>query len=983
MYHKLNNEIKRINNVIEELLPYQYMKIIEINDWDFTQKDVSKRVNIGYNWDYNHFPVKFKKEIDIPNEYYGEFWFGGETLIKVDGKPYGEINEYHREIALPSGKHLIEAEVVPYNLFGRPSKAIFERANLIKINFEVKKLIRYFTGISQIMQNTDDTALIDELSDLIDKTFGIISIPKETNTYLNSIERMNLNYRQLSNIWSRPRFNKFPGGNLDVSEALKYLELRLKDLRSKYPKIGNIYVTGHAHIDYAWLWPIEETKRKILRTFSNAVLLAEKFDKFTFTQSSAQMYEDIEGSDLFEKIKELVEKGKWDPNGGMWVESDTKIPSIESLIRQFYYAQRFFKERFDKYTSVCWLPDVFGFSWILPQIIKQAKINYFFTTKLTWNEKNPFPYDICYWKGIDGTKVLYHSFYNPKGGYNGYLDAECAIKTFNNFRDRKIFDGTLLTYGYGDGGGGPSEEHMMDFEVTNNLPYVPELIPTTGDKFFRILNESIKDKEIPVWDNELYFEFHRATHFTQLNMKKYHKLLEDELFFAEYILAINNIEYDFSDIWKKLLTREFHDIIPGSSIKEVYDEAVDTLKMEIKNCKDIIDRNLNDSEECVLINYSNYNSDMYFESENEYNLPAQKTYDGRYIYEIESIPSFSNRNLESGEPIIDNYKEDDDLILENEYYLVMVYNDGIEIYDKKKDRNLFEGKGNVLTLYEDIPFAWGAWDIDYNYKKFGEILKAKKISVVESGKLRKVIKLEYEYETTKIIQYISLAKNSKRVDIKTEIDWHLRKKLLKAIFPIDVFSRYARFDISGGYITRPLHKNTTYEQAMFEVYMHRWFDISEPDFGVAILNNGIYSTSIDNNVFGLSLIHGPIYPDLYADEGKHELMYSIMSHSNNIREINEEAEKINKPLRILKKKVELKDKILDFNPLKVVAVFKKDNNLIVRLVEVEGKRGMCKFNIKHMYNNVYLSNILLDEKHLLSENEFEYKPFKIYTLIFE
>ncbi|WP_206076274.1 alpha-mannosidase [Marinitoga lauensis] len=869
MYHKLDKELKRINNIIEEIFPYQVVDIIPVNEnWKFIQGEKIEDVNTGYKWEYSIFPVKFIKEINVPYGYYGEFWFGGETLIRIDGKIYGEINEHHKEIELPAGKYIIEAETVPYNLFGRPGKAIFEKANLIKIDFKVKKLIRYIAGISQLMENVEDNSLINELSNLINEMYKQLDIPKETNNYLSSVERMPETFKEVSNIWSRPEFKGFSGGNINVSKALEVIEENLNILRNKYPKVGKVYVTGHAHIDYAWLWPIEETKRKVLRTFSNAIRLADKYKHFTFTQSTAQMYEDIEGTELFEKIKKLFKEGKWDPNGGMWVEADTKIPSLESLIKQFYYAQKYFKEKFGEYSNVCWLPDVFGFSWVLPQIAKQAKIDYFFTTKLTWNEKNPFPYDICYWRGIDGSEILYHSFNNPKEGYNGYLDVECTLKTFKNFRNRDIFDGTLLTYGYGDGGGGPSEAHMIDFEVTNKLPYTPKLIPVTARKFFEILNDEIKGKKLPVWDNELYFEFHRATHFTQLNMKKYHKLLEDELFFTEYILSLNNIKFDLSESWKKLLTREFHDIIPGSSIKEVYEEAEKTLKEEIEKCKNLVNEKLKNSENTILLNYGNYESDKYFESEEKFELKAQKTYDGKYFYEINNVlPMFSNRKIKVGEPVILNKPLKNNYILENDNYLVECFEDVIKVYDKKNERDLFKGKGNTLVLYDDVPLAWGAWDIDYNYKEFGEILKAKKVSAVENGDLRKVIKLEYEYETTKIIQYVMLVQKSKRIDVKTEIDWHLRKKLLKAIFPMDILSRYARFDISGGYITRPVHKNTSYEQAMFEVYMHRWCEISEPDFGIAILNNGIYSTSIDNNIFGLSLIHGPIYPDLYADEG--------------------------------------------------------------------------------------------------------------------
>jgi alpha-mannosidase len=987
MYHKINHEVLRIKEIIKDLYPYQYIDIIPINNWEFEQNGKVSNIEIGYEWNYTTFPVIFRNEIKIPKDYYGEFWFGGETLIKIDGKPYGEINEYHKEIDFSfisnNINHIIEAEVVPYNLFGTPStKTIFEKANFIKINHNMRKLIRYFVGISQLIELSNNESLNNELSDLINKAFKLIELPRETSHYLSTIERSPLK-KQLSTLWSRPQFEKFSGEYINVDVPIEYIENKLYNLRNKYPKIGNVYISGHAHIDYAWLWPIEETKRKIVRTFSNAVLLAKKYKDFTFTQSSAQMYKDIENTELFENIKNLISEGKWDANGGMWVESDTKIPSLESLIRQFYYAQLYFKEKFGEYSNVCWLPDVFGFSWILPQIAKQAKIELFFTTKMTWNEKNDFPYDICYWKGIDGSKIIYHSFKNPKEGYDGFLDAECILKTFNNFRNADIFNGTLLTYGYGDGGGGPSEEHMIDFEVTNKLPFVPKLIPTTGRNFSNTLKEEIKDKKIPVWDNELYFEFHRATHFSQLRTKRYHKFLEDELFFSEGILALKNIDNSIlENSWKKLLTREFHDILPGSSIKEVYDEANNTLSREIERCKEIVDEQISSSNDYRIINFSNYESDEYFISDKKFELLAQRTYDGKYLYKIDALDKFTISKLKEGIPKLVNVNLKNDDILENENYLVEVYKDGMKILDKKYSRELFDGKGNKMMIYEDIPLAWGAWDIDYHYNEFGKEILADNIEVVENGELRKVIKTTYKYETSKIEQYIILNNNSQRIDIKTNIDWHLRKKLLKVIFPIKVLSRYARFDISGGYITRPTHKNTSYEQAMFEVYMHRWVDISEPDFGVAILNDGLYSSSIEENVLDLSLLHGPIYPDLIADEGTHEILYSIMSHPNNIAEIYKESEKINKPLKILKKElIEVKNYI-DVSPLKVIAFYQKENKKILRLVEVEGRRGKANMKVKFDFSEAYMSNIL-GEKIKEVDGTIEYEPFKIYTVIFE
>jgi alpha-mannosidase len=994
MYRGKDKEISHLKRALSEIYPYCILKREEYKGW----KHDGKEISIPYEWSLQKITFENEFKIDSKNTYL-RAWFGGETLIFIDEQPVGEINPFHKEFDLSpycdGNVHSIKVETVPRGLFGTKENPVFNESFLIYYDIELKKALNFVYNVIQVAEETSDQYLAQALINITDEFLSSIYVPRNTKEYLKNVLDNPAIIQEIKSVWNPPKLEYTNSrDNSDVKKSFleKFNNFKEKVKNIPFPKYGKVFVVGHAHIDYAWLWPINETKRKIARTFSNAVTLSKKYKEFIYTQSSAKMYKDIKENypELFEEIKKLVSENRWEPVGGMWVESDCNVPSAESLIRQFYYGQKFFEKEFGKKSKTCWLPDVFGFSWILPQILKEANIDYFVTTKLYWNESNEFPYDLCKWRGIDGSEVIYYSYKNMEEGYNGKISAKSIINTFENFRHKDITSSILLSFGYGDGGGGPTEEMCENYYALKEIPGIPQVEYSTVDDF----TKNLPKENIPVWDGELYLELHRGTLTSQSRTKILHKKCEDKLREIEILNALygKNYQEEIDELWDIVLYNEFHDILPGSSIHEVYQDAERDLNKVLEKAETIKRQILTKTSKnkLVIFNPSSFKQKIYFESNKLLNLEldgkslkVQKTYDGKYLYYIDKyINPLETIQLN----IKDKIPEFEDKPFENKLIELIIFEDGsINIFDKKTNKYLFKNSGNILMLYKDIPYYWENWDIDANYAKSGRKLNANKIEVVEEGPIRKVIKVEYKVENSKIVQYYILQRDSNLVEVKTEIDWHLRRSLLKALFPTNVLSRYAKFDLDAGYIERPTYKNTNFEKARFEVLGHRWVNISQPDFGVSIINNGKYGHSVDNNVIGLSLIKAGTYPDFFADEGFHEFSYAIVE-SSSVKDTIQIADNFNKRISALEK-FDTKGFSVRISPdnFKILALKKlAQNTIVLRLAEVVGTSGTLEIEIENL-KKAYFSNILEEVKEEISVKNnkiiLEYEPFKIYTFI--
>lgn len=1018
---KKKQDFYRLLKNVSEILPYTILEQRSLNTWYFTNgpleerpTDYEKNVTFPFKWDFEKAPVWFMKDLEPISHQEGQrvylkFWFGGESLMLVDGKPYGEINEYHRLLnitPLCDGKtHRVEAQVMPRGLFGKPQEPVFSEAFLLVIDEEISEILKT-VEITIRTANTLEEPVSKKLFDICDEFLSNVWISRDTKTYLKTAQQDIGIKSDIENIWNAPKFEEFTGIKLkkefkeQLIDRYKIFKNKLEKLKKEHPPVGTVHLVGHSHIDYAWLWPVEETKRKIARTFANAVMLSKMFPEFVFSQSSAQMYQDLKEKypELFKTVKELVKQNRWEPAGGMWVESDCNIPTVESLIRQFYYGQKFFEKEFGKKSKVCWLPDVFGFSWVLPQILKQAGIEYFVTTKLNWNDTNEFPYDLCIWRGIDGSEVLYCSFNNPNEGYNGKIDSDTIYETWKNFRQKELTDRVLLSFGYGDGGGGPTEEMLQNYRILKEFPNLPKLEIQSVEKYFESLE---LQKNLPIWDDELYLECHRGTYTSQSRTKKLHKQAEEALYATEIISIFSKRNYpkELDELWKIVLRNEFHDILPGSAIKEVYEKTEKELSHVINKAEEFLRETLdsvrkNDNNVISVINLSSFPKKTAFFLNKGINLhfkgkkiDFQRTHDGRYIYLLDSeIEPFTKMEFEVKEQKSKLLERDNSLSMENEYLNVQINDNGaVQIYDKEMERFAFQGEGNILKMHKNIPAYWDNWDIADGIEKTGFSLKASRIEKLESGPVREVVRVEYEAEGSKIIQDYILMKNSRRLDINTIIDWHTRRALLRAYFPVNVLTRKARFDISGGFIERSTHRNTNYEKARFEVPAHRWVDLSQTDFGVAIITDSKYGYGIKDNLVSISLIKAGIFPDFFSDEGSHEFTYSVYVHPyDDIKAVVKESEDLNKPILVSPGILEIPSQIVKITPNNFkITSFRKNNDgdLVLRLVEVLGTSGKLKIDIPWLKKNIFLSNILEEQKQKI-KLPFDFQPFKIYTLLF-
>ncbi len=1040
MYEKKEAFKARIEQRIDEIAALMIKERKIIQNWKYTVEDSLYPPGEGWQHCQQHqlwentgeVPVWFETSFKIPEKTECEdvlldAWFGGESLVFVDGKTFGELNPYHRSLNLnafsDSKKHTLSVQVVPHLLFGEKStKRQFDHAHLLIIDKRIKRFANKLRISLETAFCSKNQQLGESLFMLLEKVLKLVKLPRDTKTYSTTILDNHSIREYIQKKYISESLDYSQGGDIStalygrIEHAEELLKEGLNILKGAFPSQGEISAIGHAHIDYAWLWPISETKRKIPRTFSNAISMCHRYDNFIFAQSSAQMYKDILElyPEQMRSIKELSKQGKWEPVGGAWVEHDCNIPSPESLVRQMYYGQRFFKEHFGHHCKVAWLPDVFGFPWTLPQILKSAGMEYFFTTKLTWNEKNPLPHDAMIWRGIDGSQVLYRSFKNDQG-YNARLDPETLFENWQNYREKVSIPVSFITFGYGDGGGGPTDQQMENYEILRDMPHLPKIKQMTAEEHFEKSREYMNQME--VWDDELYLEFHRGTYTTQARTKKLHKQTEESLISLEYLNTVLEEPEDYphekiDSLWETVLRNEFHDILPGSSIPEVYEDSERQLTEvcdKVKGSeKDLLKgKSTHSNDYLSVFNPCEYERETTFIMDGETawllktpegdTLAPYQTFDGRFLYHAKQrIQPFSTLTFfkeKIANPILEIKERT--VNYENQFYKAHITQSGaIQIFDKLSKRELFKDSGNILRLYEDVPMFWDAWDSAVNYEGYEQHLSASSVNTIESNKLRKVIEVVYFIKETTIRQRYIFNQFESVVLVENDIDWHHRRMMLKADFDTMVLSRRASFDLGAGYIYRNTHKNTDIEKARFEVPGHRWVDISERDFGVGILNDCKYGYSADQGRISLTLLRGPINPSFFADEGKHTFTYAINSHpfSDNLPTIKN-ARMLNKPLKVFHGKIqELEDFGLDVacDTLQVMC-FKRDqkSRFVLRLSEVAGSRGSTQIRLKgKVISGVYYANILeeIQEKVELTDQDsfnLTYEPFKIYTIIID
>ncbi len=718
-----------------------------------------------------------------------------------------------------------------------------------------------------------------------------------------------------------------------------------------------IVAVGHAHIDSAWLWPVRETIRKCARTFANAVALADADPTFKFACSSAQQYAWVKEQypNLFAKITEKVAAGQFLPVGGMWVESDTNMPGGEAMARQFVAGKRFFAENFGVETEEVWLPDSFGYSAALPQIVLASGSKYFLTQKISWNQTNTMPHHTFAWEGIDGSRVFTH--FPPVNTYNSDLSGTDLARAERNYAEHGKGTVSLVPFGWGDGGGGPTREMLAAAHRTESLDGSPTVRIDSPAAFFA--EAAAEYPDLPVWSGELYLELHRATYTTQArtkqgNRRSEHLLREAELWAATAAVRVG-ADYPYEELehlWQLVLLQQFHDILPGSSIAWVHQDAERNYAAIAQRAESVITsaigRLVGSGTRTLIMNAAPHP---------RHGVAALAAGEGVAVTQTVKADRVGN-----------------DIVLDNGIVRVVISASGqlSSLIDYASGREAIApgAAGNRLQLHRDIPNMWDAWDVDEHYRR--NVTEIDQVASLEldAQDERAVVRVRRAFGSSTIDQQIILAAGAESVEIGNDIDWHEQKKLLKLGFAFDVHADRSASETQFGHVYRPTHSNTSWDHARFEICAHRWIHVAEPGYGVAISNDSTYGHDVSRGTrdgqgttttVRLSLVRGPVYPDPEADQGPHTSRITVRPGAT-IADAVEEGYRTNLPVREVRGARDVPPLISVTNPAIVVEAVKlaedRSGDVVVRLYESLGGRAQGELTAAFAVADVTFTDLL-------------------------
>lgn len=748
----------------------------------------------------------------------------------------------------------------------------------------------------------------------------------------------------------------------------------------------HVVAVGHAHIDSAWLWPIRETQRKCLRTFASALRLMDDYPDYHFSCSQAAQYEWIETNQpqVFQRIRDKVASGQWHPVGGMWVEPDMNLPSGESIVRQLVAGQRYFESRFGSRSSVVWIPDVFGYPATLPQIFAQGGCSRFVTQKLSWNKQNVFPHSTFWWEGIDGTRVLTH--FPPVDTYNAELTATEVRFAETNFKDHGWSNWSLMPFGHGNGGGGPTREMMERARRMADLDGASPIAVGPPEQFFtHVEAEAAAGAPVPVWSGELYFEMHRGTltsqSATKMGNRRCERLLrEAELWWVAAGGASTEIAAELDELWKEVLLQQFHDIIPGSSIAWVAADA--------EAAHDRVAARLE-----VLV------ADALAIAAPSHQVVANAaTHGRREVIIVDGEPRVAEVPG-CGMGALGSARSDDRVVvtersMENGLIAVNWNLDGeiTSMIDILRGREILPREQRlVLEIAPDHPVEYDAWDLESWTQRLGV-----PVNGTDSMELKVTNPLIAElivcrsFGRSQLTETYTMRAGSPRLDITFEIEWNEDEKLLSLVVPLDVHTRDATCEVQFGHVRRPTHASTSWDAAKFEVCAHRFVDFSEPSFGVAVLNDGRYGHNVQAGGVRVSLLRAPKYPDPDADHGHHVVTISVLPHGPGLHDVLHEAEALNLPLRVVSGRaagIPAPVVSVDHPGVQVSAVKGADDgsgDLVVRLYEACGDRTVASVRTPFTIGSASKCNLLEEPQQGIECSDgivsLLMRPFELVTL---
>ncbi|GMA62911.1 glycosyl hydrolase-related protein [Alicyclobacillus fastidiosus] len=996
-YENINiNQLRHMCNRIQEKI-YTKISALSVTAW-VTPEPVSydnrmsgnKRVlTPGDKWGERWDCAWFHFEGAVPEEAVGQkivllIDVNGEVcLVDEEGTPFQGLtnvnSEFDLSLGLP-GKRVVHIsenargdEVIDLwgdagnnDLFGHYRSGRIKEADIAICHEEMRQLYYDVEVLLELAEHLPEQAV--RRKRILQKLYEVSLFGKITNENVNKARR-----------WLAPELQK-QGGDPSLT----------------------VSAVGHAHIDLAWLWPIRETMRKGARTFSTALRMMERYPDYVFGASQPQLYQWIKERHpkLYRQVKQRVKEGRWEVQGAMWVEPDSNLAGGEALVRQILYGKRFFQQEFDIDVKVLWLPDVFGYTASLPQILKKSGVDYMMTQKLSWNKYNDHPHHSFWWEGIDGSKVLSHM--PPEDTYNSPAAPRSILKAEREYLDGNVSEHCLMLFGIGDGGGGPGEEHLERLSRERNLQGLSPVVQEPAIDFFDKLSSCAE--HFQTWRGELYLELHQGTLTSQARNKRYNRKMEKALRELEFAAVLSSLHGGYTypaeeleAIWKEVLLYQFHDILPGSSIKRVYDESLAQYKVLLGRVTELTNacyRSLlkpaagnGIGSSVVLFNSLPWTRNEWVYIKDQWMRATVPSMGYQVISrdkaEVDALPNVSQLHAEQD-------------CLENDLLCVRFDADGSisSIFDKECQREVVAAgqNANLLSVYQD---SANAWDFPTDYRQMDSMrLTLQEVRAYTEGP-QAIVQQTYRTGESELIQKIVLTLDSRQIDFITHVDWRESEKMLRTAFPVDIHTDHVNCEIQFGHLKRPTHRNTMWDFAKDEICAHQWIDLSQSDYGVALLNDCKYGHRAHENTLDINLLRSTSYPGEQADQAVHEFTYSLFPHAGDFvqAQVYRAGYELNVPLHIVEDaEMEIgtshSDSFisLDSTSVMIESIKKAEDNddLIIRLYETAGSKVEVTVSVSLPYEKAFIADLMEQPITLIRDGkpgmQLSFTPFEIQTV---
>ncbi|MGI5989711.1 MAG: alpha-mannosidase [Lachnospiraceae bacterium] len=981
---------------------------IEIADcgYDFHEEFDASRYDFrpfaeNETWGGNDRHFMFRAKVVVPPELTGEqvrlrlhtgatnIWNtdNPQVISYVNGKLFATLDMNHQDLILAErGEAGKTYDVGFYAYSSKPQPDLFFRLTLSAYDADTARLWY-------------DAKNVFEAARLLDE--NDVGKTKALETLDEALGRLDL---------------REPGSEserISIRAAADFLEKNYYEGRPASPV--TVYSTGSTHIDVAWKWPLRQTKEKALRSVNTALRLMDRYPEFRFMLSQPQLYAFVEeeAPAVWERIRARVAEGRWEAEGGMWVEPDAVLTSGESLVRQILYGRRYFEQHLGApENEVLWLPDTFGINAQIAQIMKKSGLKYLMTTKIGWNDHDRFPHDTFILRGIDGSEVLTHFItttdhdkaHTRNVTYNGRQDVSQINGTWERYSDKELNSDLLTCYGYGDGGGGPTERMLEDSRrMEKSIGRTPAVKHASVKEFFHRLEDNLKGKDVPVWYGELYLEYHRGTLTSAAENKRNNRRAEFLNQDVEFLSVLKNSITDDKSYpkelldanWKITLLNQFHDILPGSAIEDVYRKSDRQYRELFERGSEEAGRAMRavsgafvtgDGARPALAVFTRLNFTGPFAAEvKAKDLPAgaeawcaQKTEDGELFLidgaAASGVSIVTPAEAEAGTNVFESVRKrpDGGFDLATGRFLVTIDGNGeiSRLYDREAQRELVAGGRtlNHLAAFQDVPKDYDAWNVDEGYERKCWLPDAPgELALTENGPIRATVRVRRKYVHSEITQDIRFYRHTDRIDFVTHIDWHEHQTLLRAYFPLELLAEEATCDIQFGNLKRPTHRNTSWDEARFEVCAHKWADVSEDGYGAALLSDCRYGYGFRDAQMSLTLLKSGIDPNPQADQGEHDVTYSLFVHEGGWREagVPQEAYMLNCPPKVLpleKAQTGRSWQLLDLSDMNVfVETVKRAEDgkgIVLRAYENWGRRTVTTLRLHGPFTKAELCSLL-------------------------